>query len=180
MNPKIILGLALVACAINSAVATLGFSSIGLTAASAGNSAAFTGLLGGTAVGSTLFVTSSGLLLGAGILGLKALAIHEVLANQARSKRSASEETDLAFVPIAVSEPAQCYKRFICDLATGAMPQSENDVILTLFNKPTFAESPKFAFASAAALGKSLRQVQACEVQYSCPLSGAQIQKLFN
>ena len=173
-------GVALVACAISSAAATFIGESIGLTAASAGNSAAFTGLLGGTAVGSTLFVTSSGLLVGAGILGLKAIALAGVLENQAaRGKRSA-EETDLAFVPIAVSEPAQCYKRFICDLATGAMPQSENDVILTLFNKPTSAESPKFAFASAAALGKSLRQVQACEVRYSCPLSGAQIQKLFN
>lgn len=180
MNPKIYLGLALAACAINSVAATLFGSSIGLTAAAAGDSAALTGLVGGSAVGSTLFVTSSGFLLGAGILGLKALAIAGVLENQARGKRSTSDETELAFVPIAISEPAQCYRRFICDLATGAMPQSENDVILSLFNKPTSAKSPKFAFASAAALGKASKQVQACEVRYSCPLSGSQIQKLFN
>jgi hypothetical protein len=65
-------------------------------------------------------------------------------------------------------------------LATGELPQSENDVIVSLFNKPTSADSPKFAFASAAALGKVSKQVQACEVRYSCPLTGAQIQKLFN
>merc|ERR1712173_290552 len=97
----------------------------------------------------------------------------------ARKKRAA-EETDLAFVPIAVSEPEACYKRFICDLATGSMPKSENDVILALFNKPTSSESPKFAFAEAATLGKVSRQVRTCEVRYSCPLSGAQISKLFN
>jgi len=177
MNPKVILTVALMACAINSAAAIFG-TSIGLTAASAGSSAGLTGLLGGTAVGVPLFVTGSGFIVAAGIIGLKAIAISAVLENS-RSKRSASEDSDLAFVPIAISEPAACYKRFICDLATGEMERSENDVILSLFNKPTFTESPKFAFAEAAALGKQ-SQVQECEVQYSCPLSGKQIQKLFN
>ena len=179
MNPKVILSVALMACAINSAAAIFG-SSIGLTASSAGSSAGLTGLVGGSAVGSTLFVTGSGFLLGAGILGLKALAVASVLENQSRGKRSASEDSDLAFVPIAVSEPASCYKRFICDLATGEMERSENDVILALFNKPTATDSPKFVFAEAAALGKVSKQVQQCEVRYSCPLSGAQISKLFN
>merc|ERR1711981_1526736 len=106
----------------------------------------------GAAVGSTALISGSGLLLGAGILGLKAIAISSVLAS--RSKRSADEESDLALVPIAATEPAACVKRFICDLATGTQPKSENDVILALFNRPTSADSPKFAFAEAAALGK--------------------------
>ena len=94
----------------------------------------------------------SGFVLAAGIVGLKALALHNILEAQSRKKRAA-EETDLAFVPIAVSEPEACYKRFICDLATGSLPKSENDVILSLFNKPTSSDSPKFAFSQAATLG---------------------------
>ena len=179
MNPKVFLGLALAACAINSAAAIVGFSSLGLTASSAGSSAGLTGLVGGAAVGSPLFVTGSGFVLAAGIVGLKALALHNILEAQSRKKRAA-EETDLAFVPIAVSEPEACYKRFICDLATGSLPKSENDVILSLFNKPTSTDSPKFAFSQAATLGKVSKQVQSCEVRYSCQLTGQQIAKLFN
>jgi len=176
MNPKVYLAVALTACAVNSAVALFG-TSVGLTAASVGTGVGLTGSLNGAAVGTTALLSGSGILVGAGILGLKALAVASVLGRQ---KRSTDEESELAFVPIAVSEPAACYKRFICDLATGSMPKSENDVILALFNKPTSAESPKFAFAEAATLGKVSRQVRTCEVRYSCPLSGAQISKLFN
>lgn len=178
MNPKVYLALALTACAVNSAVALFG-TSVGLTAASVGTGLGLTGSLNGAAVGTTALISGSGLLLGAGVIGLKALAIASVLGNS-RGKRSTNEESDLAFVPIAATEPAACYKRFICDLATGSIPKSENDVILALFNKPTSAASPKFAFAEAATLGKISRQVRTCEVRYSCPLSGAQISKLFN
>merc|ERR1711936_467512 len=86
MNPKVFLGLALAACAINSAAAIVGFSSLGLTASSAGSSAGLTGLVGGAAVGSPLFVTGSGFVL-AGIVGLKALALHNILEAQSRKKR---------------------------------------------------------------------------------------------
>lgn len=178
MNPKVYLALALTACAVNSAVALFG-TSVGLTASSVGTGLGLTGSLNGAAVGTTALISGSGLLLGAGIIGLKALAVASVLGNS-RGKRSTDEESDLAFVPIAATEPAACYKRFICDLATGSVPKSENDVILALFNKPTSAASTKFAFAEAANLGKISRQVRTCEVRYSCPLSGAQISKLFN
>merc|ERR1712141_187283 len=117
--------------------------------------------------------------LGAGLVGLKVLAVASVLGNANRGKRS-TDESDLAFIPIAVSEPEACYKRFICDLATGSLPQSENDVIISLFNKPVSADSPKFAFSQAATLGKVSKQVQSCEVRYSCQLTGQQIAKLFN
>ena len=177
MNPKVYLALALTACAVNSAVALFG-TSVGLTGSAVGTGLSLGGTLNGAAIGSTALISGSGLLVAAGVLGLKAIAISSVL--NSRSKRSADEESDLAFVPIAATEPAACYKRFICDLATGTQPKSENDVILALFNKPTSAASPKFAFAEAATLGKISRQVRTCEVRYSCPLSGAQNTKLFN
>ena len=97
-----------------------------------------------------------------------------------RGRRAALdvEDSDAAFALLASTEPAQCYRRLICDLATGAMPRSENDVILSLFDKDAPIESQRFEFASAAKLGKQVQSVQLCEVRYSCPLTGSQIQQL--
>ena len=183
MNPKIYLGICLAACAINTAAAAFFGTSLGLTAASAGNSAALTGLLGGggaVASGGTLFVTTAGFAAAAGILALKAIAVSEILENQSRGKRSADAAIERSVAIIAAGEPQQCYKRFVCDLATGTLPRSENDVILSLFNKPASIQSPVFDFNTAASLGKQLRNTAGCEVRYTCPLTGAQIQKLFN
>ena len=176
MNPKIYLGICLAACAVNSAVATIFATSLGLTAASAGSSAALTGLVGGTATGGTLFVTTAGFAVGAGLLALKAIALDETLSR--RGKRSADSALERTVSIIAAGEPQQCYKRFVCDLATGALPSSENDIILSLFNKPASIESPVFDFNTAAVLGKQLKNTVACEVRYNCPLTGAQIQKI--
>merc|ERR1711936_869183 len=76
-----------------------------------------------TAAGTTLALTG-------GLVALKVLAL---AALAARSKRAAEPEnindtSDAAFALIANQEPAQCYRRLICDLATGAFPASENDV----------------------------------------------------
>jgi hypothetical protein len=40
-------------------------------------------------------------------------------------------------------------------------------------------ESPEFEFSNAAKLGSALKNVKACEVRYSCPLSSREIEKLF-
>lgn len=109
---------------------------------------------------------------GAAIL-LKAAALF--LLSQSRSKRSTDNEIDLAFVTIAAAEPQACVRRLICDLAAG----SEDNIILSLFNRETPADSPKFDFAIAAALGKQLKNVQACELRYSCQIESDQLQKLF-
>merc|ERR1739844_329334 len=115
-------------------------------------------------------------------MGLKVLALG-ALAVAARSKRDAeadaNDTSDSAFALLAQQEPAQCYRRLICDLATGAFPASENDVIVEQFSDDEPIESFKFEFASAAKVGKALKAVEKCELRYSCPLSGAQIQKLF-
>merc|ERR1711981_1448620 len=55
----------------------------------------------------------------------------------------------------------------------------EIDVIVSLFNRDTSIESPKFEFVTAAKLGKQVKNVQLCELRYSCPLTGEQIQNLF-
>ena len=140
---------------------------LGTTAATTGTaytvssaSAASLGLLGGV-------VLLKGLILGAAIL-----------SQRGRGKRSAGEDTDAAYVVLANSEPAQCYRRLICDLAAGAIPDEEN--IMSLFNDDVSPISPKFEYATAAKVGKIVKNSQYCEVRYSCPLSTQEIQKLLN
>lgn len=140
-----------------------------------GTGALFTGtggthlILASGAAGTVGAVAAVG---GAAIL-LKAAALFAL--SQSRAKRSTENEIDLAFVTIAAAEPQACVRRLICDLAAG----SEDNMILSLFNRETPADSPKFDFAVAAALGKQLKNVQACELRYSCQIESDQLQKLF-
>jgi len=136
-------------------------------------------ILGSTTAGSaaSALVPTVSALVGGAVL-LKAVGV--LIAETTRRKRSTEEDnSEKAFAFIATNEPAACYKRLICDLATGALPASENEVILANFNKDVPITSVKYDFAIAANLGKALRNVEACEVRYSCPLTGEQINQLF-
>jgi len=115
-----------------------------------------------------------------GAITLKALGL--LLGSGAtRGKRSAEEQDGLTFAFIAQSEPQACYRRLICDLATGQLPKSENDVIVKLFDgKKADVTSAKFDFDTAAEVGKALKNVDACEIRYSCPFKGDQIIKFLN
>ena len=137
---------------------------IGTTAATAG-----------TAVTITSATATSLALLG-GVALLKGLVLGAALSR--RGKRSAEEDQDAAFALIASTEPAQCYRRLICDLSAGAL--ADKDQITTLFVKEVSPVSPKFEFATAAKVGHIAKSAQICELRYSCPLSTQEIQKLFN
>jgi len=127
---------------------------------------------------------STGLALAGGALVLKSVGLlvasGVIKGVNSRRKRSAVDNEDLTFAFIAKSEPQACYRRLICDLATGAMPKSDNDVILASFVGDVPVTSAKYDFAVAAKVGKALKNVQACELRYSCPLTGPQITKLFS
>ena len=163
--------LALLGCALEASAI---FAPIVLTSGTAATTAT-TGTI--TLAGGT----GTALALGGGLLLLKGLAVAGLAIAASRSKRSPIEidNADAAFAVIAANEPAQCYRRLICDLATGEMPKSQNEVILSLFDKEAGIESARFEFETAAKLGKQVKSVQLCEVRYSCPLSGSQIEKLF-
>jgi hypothetical protein len=172
MNGFVIASRALVAAA-NFAEATLIFGTVAAT----GTTVAGTTLSLGTLTGGG----ATALALGGGVLLIKALAIGALaIAASRRSRRSVLDDQDAAFAVISGTEPAQCYRRLICDLATGTMPQSENDIIVSLFDKESSIDSHKFEYSVAAKLGKQIKSVQMCEVRYSCPLTGSDIQKLFN
>merc|ERR1712088_1299904 len=150
---------------VSSATAGLSVPLLAVGGASAGTTAA--------AVIPTLTAIAGG------AITLKALGL--LLSSSARSKRSTDQEDGLTFAFIAQSEPQACYRRLICDLATGEMPKSENDDIVSLFDgNKADVTSAKFDFDTAAEVGKALKNVDACEIRYSCPFKGEQIVKLLN
>ena len=177
MNMKSCAALAVMACALESAAALFFVPATGVTAGL--TTLEITGLGAGATV--TSGAAGAALLTG-GVLLLKGLALGGLaLAASQRHRRAALavEEQDAAFALLAANEPAQCYRRLICDLATGGLEKSENDVIVNLFNKDASIESAKFEFVTAAKIGKKHKSIQTCELRYSCPLSGEQIQSLF-
>merc|ERR1711884_790373 len=130
----------------------------------------------GTAVTSAASATSLALL--GGVAVLKGLVLGAALAGRRHGKRSAEESSeDAAFAILTNSEPAQCYRRLVCDMAAGAIP--DEGKILSLFNKDVSPVSPKFDYVSAAKVGKLVKNAALCEVRYTCSLSTQEIAKLF-
>jgi hypothetical protein len=166
-----------------------------------------TGAAAGTAiVGSTattaatggLVFASGGLLalnvIAGGVVILKAAAVLAALSasrgggssrggrsrgGHRRGRRSVNEQKDLnlELSLLAALEPEQCYRRIICELATGQMPKSANDVIPSLFGDVLDNDiaSPVFEFSVAAKLGEQVKDIRFCELRYRCPVSGSQI-----
>ena len=143
------------------------------------NIAEATFVIGTTATAGAITISSGSAALGllGGAIILKSLVLGAALGAR-RGRRSVDDNNDAAFAVLIESEPAQCYKRLICDLAAGAI--ADNDRIVTLFNEEVSIQSPKFEYATAAKVGKMVKQSQVCEIRYSCPLNTQEIQKLFN
>ena len=134
-------------------------------------------VLGTVATTATTTTLSSASLASLGILGGVAILKGILIAGlAARSKRSAENSNDAAFAILTNAEPAQCYRRLICDLASGAIP--DNDKLLELFKDDVSPASPKFEYVKAAKVGKIVKNAAACEVRYSCPLNTIEIAKL--
>ena len=159
MNPLFVATLAVVALSAAEATIVVGTVTAGTAVTISAASATSLALLGGVAV-------------------LKGLVLGAALAGRRHGKRSAEESSeDAAFAILTNSEPAQCYRRLVCDMAAGAIP--DEGKILSLFNKDVSPVSPKFDYVSAAKVGKLVKNAALCEVRYSCPLSTQEIAKLF-
>lgn len=130
-------------------------------------------------IGSGAGIGTATAVIGAAALKLAALGVVAAGIGSNRRKRQA-ETHDAIFETISKIEPEECYQRLICDLATGEMPKSDSDLILTLFDGNESVNSPKFRFAKAAQFGKAIKKVQTCEYVYRCSLSGEEIRKFID
>ena len=134
-------------------------------------------VLGTVATTATTTTLTSASLASLGILGGVAIIKGILIAGlAARSKRSAENSNDAAFAILTNAEPAQCYRRLICDMAAGAI--ADNDKILRLFNDEVSPVSPKFEYVTAAKVGKIVKNAASCEIRYSCPLNTIEIAKV--
>ena len=171
MNPSIIISFVVAIASLHTAEALFGADIV------TGSGALFTG------GGGTHLVLASGAGIGgaAAVVGgailLKSLVLLSA-SRAGRGKRSVGEETnpnsEALFTILSTAEPSSCIRQLICDIATGERP-TDYDIILSLFNEDTPATSPKFDFAVAAAVGKEVKSLEACELRYSCPLSSTDI-----
>ena len=88
----------------------------------------------GTGAAAVTSVTgATTLLAGPAVLGLSLLATIAIasLAREARGKRSINSlSSDSSFAIISNLEPGQCYRRLICDVASGKMAADSTDEIL--------------------------------------------------
>merc|ERR1712193_32652 len=112
MNPMFAATLAVVALSVADATII-----IGTTAAA------------GTAVTISAASATSLALLG-GVAVLKGLVLGAALAGRRHGKRSAEESSeDAAFAILTNSEPAQCYRRLVCDMATWCHPRRRQNLV---------------------------------------------------
>merc|ERR1739838_205380 len=156
---------------LNPQIIIMNPKSATLAALAMASAASGTIIVGTVAAGTTVTV-GTGALLG-GVAILKGLLIGAALK---RGKRSAEGNDDEVFLVLNNAEPAQCYRRLICDLGAGAIPDKDN--ILSLFKTEVSPVSPKFDYVNAAKVGKLVRNADSCEVRYSCPLSTQEIAKI--
>merc|ERR1712154_384044 len=156
------------------------------------------------AIGGLTLTAAQTTLLGAGLLGAKLLGVGvgAGLASRGRSRgrsysrgsrksysrkrygRDVSDnevnQPELLFHSFEVSYPAHCFRRYICDLATGELNgKPGHQVINNLFLNFDQTKSATFEYEVAFKFGQKLRSIQECEATYDCPLNGQQLDKLF-
>ncbi len=93
------------------------------TTNAAGATIGTTTLLSTTAATGLFAVVGIGKAIGLGLLARE-------LANRNKREVSNSLGAESGFSIISQLEPAQCYRRLICDVATGKLPEDESDAIL--------------------------------------------------
>jgi hypothetical protein len=169
MNPKVCIAVLAALCALNLAngqVATV---------------------IGAAIVAKAIWVKGIAIAAVAGGIGA-GVGSGTFFGGRGHHKRSADQQPALPYEEVAFamlanserSEPEQCFRRLICTLATGSMKPSEFDIIPKFLSRKEVAvESPEFEYTTAAKLGGKMKNVQACELRYSCPLSAEEIRSLF-
>merc|ERR1711971_1252034 len=113
---------------LNPQIIIMNPKSATLAALAMASAAQGTLIIGTVAAGTTVTVGTGALLSGVAIL--KGLLIGRALSKGKRSVEGNNDEE--VFLVLNNAEPAQCYRRLICDMAAGAIP--DQDKILSLFN----------------------------------------------
>ena len=90
-------------------------------------------------------------------------------------------QPELVFRHLEESDPAHCFRRYMCDLATGKLHENpSHTTIKNLFLKFDHSKSASYEYQVAFKFGKNLKSIEDCEGIYDCELTGQQLDKLFD
>ena len=82
-------------------------------------------------IGTTTLLSGTAALGLFSVVGIAAAIGTGLLLREGRAKRSINSlSTDASFAIISNLEPAQCYRRLICDVASGKMTADDNDQVI--------------------------------------------------
>jgi hypothetical protein len=89
-------------------------------------------------------------------------------------------EPELLFRSFEESDPAHCFRRYVCDLATGQLHENpSHQAINNIFLQFDYSKSSTFEYEVAFKFGQKLKSIKECEAIYDCPITGYQMDKLF-
>ena len=91
------------------------------------------------------------------------------------------KEAEAIFTQLDESDPAHCFRRYICELSTGNMEHvsEEHQSFLNLVAQPLAVHSKAFEYRIASSIGSKTKNTETCQQLYQCPLSGSEIDKIF-
>lgn len=137
----------------------------------------------GTALTSTILPVVGAIFLKTALLA----AVTSPTFNNGRKRRSTEEdevlidtEMNKMFTFLAGIEPARCYSKLVCEMASERVKVPDSETIMTLFNQEVPVESPIYDYTVAAAVGAKTKSsdFDLCEVRYSCPLTREEMEQL--
>jgi len=140
--------------------------------------------LGLTASGTTTLVAGLAIykLLGLTIVtqGPKIIKAKKRLLSRLGRSVSDNEISETIFQQYEKEDPAHCFRRYVCDLATGKLnEETSHAAINNLFLHFDQSKSAKFEYDVAFKFGHLVKDIKQCEEMYDCPLTGQQLDKLF-
>ena len=86
-----------------------------------------------------------------------------------------ARESEAVFRQLEETDPAHCFRRYVCDLSTGLLDENNSDhlAILNLVSDSlTNTSSVAFEYGIAASVGKRFSSLDVCEEMYDCPVTG--------
>ena len=91
------------------------------------------------------------------------------------------KEAEMIFRQLDETDPAHCFRRYICELSTGKLDNVPQDhiAILNLVSEPVAVQSKAYEYLMASLIGEKTKNLESCQELYQCPISGEQIDKLF-
>ena len=91
------------------------------------------------------------------------------------------KEAELIFRQLDETDPAHCFRRYICELSSGQLQNVPEDhlTILNLVAKPLAIKSKAYEYFIAASIGQKFGNPEVCQDLYECPNTGSDIDKLF-